>query len=150
MNTRWLIAGVVALLATTAGPAAAQGGGQQHGQPMNRGQAKKAERQAQANFNDHDRQIANNWYHQNRSRQLPPGLRDRDRLPPPMEARLRAGAVLDQDMRRRVYPAPVALVRGFAPAPRGYRYVVIGGHVVLVDTGYRVFDVISLSISLGP
>jgi hypothetical protein len=149
MKTRWLIAGVAALLAVTAGPAVAQGRGQGHGKAQNRGQAKKAERQAEARFNDHDRQIANNWYTHNRTRQLPPGFRDADRLPPNLETRLRPGYVLDPDLRRRVYPAPVVLVRGFTPAPPGYRYVVIGGHIVLVDDGYRLFDVIRLEINLG-
>ncbi len=44
---------------------------------------------------------------------------------------------------------PRSLTRGFAPAPRGYRYMVIGGHIVLVDTGYRVADVFRLTINIG-
>lgn len=28
----------------------------------------------------------------------------------------------------------------FPPAPFGYRYVLIGGRVVLIDPGYRVLD----------
>jgi Ni/Co efflux regulator RcnB len=148
MRARWLIVGVVALLSLNGGVAAAQGRGRGRGQQANRGQAKKAERQAETRFNDHDRAVAHNWYYHHR-RDLPPGLRDRDRLPPGVEARLRPGFVLDQEMRRSVYPVPVALVRVFAPAPAGYRYVVFGGHVVLVDAGFRVFDVIRLELGLG-
>lgn len=146
MRSRWLYAGAIALLALTSGTAVAQGGGNGRGRENAPGQVKKADRQAAARFADHDRQVANNWYSQNR-RALPRGLRATDRLPPDQQARVRPGFVLDRNMRARAYPAPVALVRTFAPAPRGYRYVVYGGQVVLVDDGYRVFDVISFNIS---
>ena len=147
MRARWMIAGTVTLLALTSGVAAAQGRGRGRGHE-NRGQERKAERRDEARFNDHDREIARNWYYHNR-RELPPGLRDRDRLPPGVEARLRPGFVLDRDMRRNVYPVPVVLERRFAPAPVGYRYVVLGGHIVVVDAAFRVFDVIRMEIVLG-
>jgi hypothetical protein len=50
-------------------------------------------------------------------------------------------------MRRRAYAAPRDLTRGFAPAPRGYRYMVVGGNVVLVDASFRVADVFRLNVS---
>ena len=155
MRAHWVLAGAVALLALTNGTAMAQGRG--HGRGHDKGpppgQAKKAERQ-EAKFADHDREIAHNWYvherrDRNEARELPPGLRDRDRLPPVIERRLQRGWVVDRDDRMRLYPPPVALVRGFAPPPPGYRYFLIGGHLMLVDPGYRVFDVIHLEISLG-
>ena len=151
MRARWMIAGAVALLAVTGGVAVAQGKGNSQGQ--NRGQAAKAQRaedqrQAQARINEHDRQVANNWYSQHRNKP-PRGFRRTDRLPPAYEGRLRPGYQFDPYMRRRAYAAPSDLTRGFAPAPRGYRYVVIGGHIVLVDAQYRVADVFRLSISFG-
>jgi Ni/Co efflux regulator RcnB len=151
MRARWMIASAVALLAVTSGVAVAQGNG--NGQGQNRGQAKKAQRaedqrQAQARINDHDRQAANTWYEQHRN-SPPRGFRRTDRLPQQYEARLQPGYQFDPYMRRRAYAAPSDLTRGFAPAPRGYRYVVIGGHIVLVDTGYRVADVFRLNISFG-
>jgi len=147
MSARWLIAGTVALLALNSGVATAQGRGRARGHE-NRGQEKKEERQAEARFNDHDREIARNWYYHNR-RDLPPGLRDRDRLPPGVVERLQPGFVLDREMQRNVYPVPVVLVRRFAPVPVGYRYVVFGGHIVLVDAAFRVFDVIRFEIPVG-
>jgi len=143
MKTRWLMAAAaVALLVTTSNPAVAQGRGR--GNDQNRGQAKKAARQ----FAERDRAAARQWYQQHRDR-LPRGFRDDDRLPPGFEVRLVPGFVFDMDMRRRSYPVPAGLARGFGPPPRGYRYLVIGGHVVLVDDGYRVHDVIRLEIILG-
>jgi Ni/Co efflux regulator RcnB len=169
MNTRLLVAVcTIGLASVTAGPVAAQGRGQAPGRPTNRrqaqpanrgqakptnrGQAKKAERgqvQARPAFREHDRELARNWYYHNR-RELPPGLRRQDRLPPGLEARLRAGYVIGPDMRRRIYPVPAQLIRAFPPPPRGYRYVVFGGHVILVDVRFRVFDVIRLDLDLRP
>lgn len=149
VRARWMIAAAVALLALSSGAAAAQGRGQHRGQLQNRGQAPRARRHAAAGprFNDHDRQIANNWYYHER-RNPRPGFRDSDRLPPSYEARLRPGYVFDADVRRQAYGAPVELTRGFAPAPRGYRYMVIGGYLVLVDVGYRIADVFRLEINV--
>ena len=150
MRARWMIAGAVALLAVTSVAAVAQGPGNQ----ANRGQTKKAERAAQAQrraearFNDHDRQLAREWYNQ-RQRNPPRGFRDSDRLPPEYETRIQPGYVFDPVVRRRAYPAPVELTLQFGPAPRGYRYMVIGGHIVLVDVGYRVADVFRLEINIG-
>lgn len=145
MKTRWItVACAAALLAVTSSVAMAQG----RGNTQNRGQAKKAQRQADARFAERDRQIANNYYVHNRQ-QLPPGLRDQDRLPPAQEQRVQPGYVFNRNDRQRMYPAPAPLVRGFAPAPPGYRYVTFGGHIVLVDNAYRVHDVIRLQINLG-
>jgi len=155
MRARWVLAGAMALLAVTSSGAAAQGRG--HGRGKDKGdlppgQAKREGRQ-EARFADHDREIAHNWYvherrNPNEDHGLPPGLRDRDRLPPGIERRLQRGWVIDRDDRRLLYPPPPALVRGFAPPPPGYRYFVFGGHLVMVDPGYRVFDVIHLELNL--
>ncbi len=84
-----------------------------------------------------------------RGRPLPPGLRDRDRLPPGLERKLEPGYVLTTDDRRVLYPMPALLVRQFAPPPAGFRYFSFGGHIVLVDNGFRVRDVIHLEIAAG-
>jgi hypothetical protein len=137
-----MFAAAVVLLALTSGAAVAQGRGNQ----PNRGQARKAQRRAEARFNDQDRQLARDWYNQHHSNP-PPGFRVRDRLPPEYEARIQPGYVFDPVIRRRAYPAPVDLTYQFGPAPRGYRYMVIGGQIVLVDVGYRVADVFRLEIN---
>ena len=155
MRARWILSGTVMLLAATCGSARGQGRG--HGHDGDRGlppgQARKQERR-EVRFDDHDRQVAHNWYvHEHRdpyqASDLPPGLRDRDRLPPAWERRLRRGYVIDRGWRERVYPAPSELVRVFAPPPPGCRYVLFGGQLLLVDRGYRVFDVIHLEIDFG-
>lgn len=106
------------------------------GQGRGRGAA-----QAHTRFDDHDRQVTITWYNSNQ-RNLPIGFRDRDRLSPAMELRFQEGFVLDRQMRLQVHSVPSALLRLLAPAPRSYRYVVVGGHIALIDGSYRVYDVI--------
>jgi Ni/Co efflux regulator RcnB len=97
--------------------------------------------QAHTQFDDHDRQVTSTWYDSHRT-SLPRGLRDNDRFPPDVEGRIAAGFVLEAPMRRQVYAVPSALLRQLGPAPRGDRYVMVGGHILLIDRGYRVIDVI--------
>jgi hypothetical protein len=98
-------------------------------------------------FDDHDRQAAHGWYTEHHDR-LPEGLRDRDRLSPEFESRLREGEVLDLDLRHRIHPVPHDLLERLPPCPRHYRYVIIGGHICLIDNGYRVFDIIHFELNL--
>ncbi len=157
MRTRWLYAGAMALLALTSTTALAQGHGRGRGHDKGEppGQAKKEDRQDEAQFRDQDREYANNWYYheyrdtRDNRRELPPGLRDRDRLPPGIERQLQRGWVIDRDYRQQLYPVPVVLVRRFAPPPEGCRYVFFGGRIVLVDPGFRVLDMLQLNINLG-
>jgi Ni/Co efflux regulator RcnB len=93
------------------------------------------------NFGDNDRQATRTWYEAHQ-RSLPVGLRVSDRFSPEVELQFQAGYVIDKRMRGQVHDVPPDLRRLLAPAPRGYRYIVIGGHIVLVDSGYRVYDVI--------
>jgi Ni/Co efflux regulator RcnB len=99
-------------------------------------------------FDDHDKQVARDWYRtHDRDRDHVRGFRDADRHRDWDESRFREGYVIDRDMRRYAYAPPSVLVRGFAPPPRGWRYVVIGGHVVLVDNGWRVHDTIHFELN---
>ena len=102
--------------------------------------------QGHSRFDDHDRQVSRDWYHQHHDHP-PIGLRDRDRLPPEYESRLHEGYVLDRTMRGRIHPIPADYDRQLPPAPHGYRYVFIGGHAVLIDDGYRVHDVIHFELN---
>jgi Ni/Co efflux regulator RcnB len=142
MKTRWWVsAGVTVLLALACCAAVAQNG-QNRGNDQNRGQNKKTYRQ----FNDKQRQYAHTYYNQNRNQEV---FRQDNRWNNDYENRLQPGYVLDDDMRRMSRPAPYEMTRGFGPAPRGYRYVVIGGHVVMIDDGYRVHDTIHFELNLG-
>ncbi len=149
MKTRWWITACgTVLLALTGSFTVAQDRGQdkqdrndqgRDDRGENRGQAKKHYRQ----FNDNQRQSARQYYNQHQDE---PAFQ-RNRWNHDYESRLQPGYVLDPDMRRLSPPAPRELTRGLGPAPRGYRYIVVGGHVVLVDNGYRVHDAIHLELN---
>ena len=98
-------------------------------------------------FNDQDRQATRDWYQQHQ-KHLGAGWRQRDRLSPSMQARLQNGQRLDPQLRRQMHWLPSDLSRRYGPAPRGYRYAIIGGNIVLLDAGYTVWDVFGLDITV--
>jgi Ni/Co efflux regulator RcnB len=98
-------------------------------------------------FTDQDRQVTRDWYQQHRNR-LGAGWRQQDRLPPYMESRLRRGQRLDPRLRREMHWLPSDLARRYGPAPRGYRYAIIGGNIVLLDDAYQVHDVFRLDFQI--
>jgi Ni/Co efflux regulator RcnB len=151
MQTRWWVTVcATGLVAMTCVAGVAQDGhdhdnDRNHGQSQrdeNRGQTKKRYRQ----FNENQRQYATTYYNQNRGQEV---FRNDERWNNDYDSRLHSGYVLDDDMRRMSRPAPYEMTRGMGRPPRGYRYVVIGGHVVLIDGGYRVHDAIHFEINLG-
>jgi Ni/Co efflux regulator RcnB len=96
-------------------------------------------------FNDNDRRVTQDWARQHQ-RHLGAGWRQRDRLTPAMQARLRNGQRLDPQLRRQIHWMPSDLSRRYGPAPRGYRYAMIGGNVVMLDDQYDVRDVFTINL----
>lgn len=109
------------------------------------GKVAVAQDRGQHSFNDNDRQATREWYQQHQTR-LGAGWRQRDRLSPSMQARLRNGQRLDPRLRRQIHWVPADLSRRYGPAPRGYRYAMIGGNVVMLDSNYGVHDVFSVNL----
>ena len=101
----------------------------------------RVDAQSHQRFDDRDRQAATGWY-QGHQTNLPRGLRNNDRFPPDVEGRVQSGWVIDPGMRRQIYSVPSGLLRLLGPAPRGERYVMVNGHILLIDRSYRVIDVI--------
>lgn len=146
MKARWFTAASTVVLLAVTSMAAAQdhardGNDDNHGDKHdeNHGQSKKQYRQ----FNDRQRENARQYYSQHHDDEI---FR-KNQWNDDYERRLQPGYVLDPDMRRLSRPAPYEMTRSLGPAPRGYRYVVIGGHVVLIDNGYRVHDAIHLELN---
>jgi hypothetical protein len=149
MKTQWWISAcAVGLIAVTSAAGAPQNRGYQNDQDhRNRWQDDHdRSREVHNRFDDHDREVAREWYQNHRDYR---GVRENDRLAPQYEDRLREGYVMDYQMRRWARPAPYELVERFGPPPPGYRYLLVNGHLVLVDRGYRVHDVIHFELNLG-
>jgi Ni/Co efflux regulator RcnB len=95
-------------------------------------------------FNQHDRQVTQDWYNQHQNN-APRGMRSSDRLAPAEEQRMQSGQPYDRQLRRRSYSVPTGLRHQLPPPPRNHRYVAVGQHVALVDTVNNVLrDVIHL------
>jgi len=109
------------------------------------GQGADWRRQHHTSFNDQDRQATRDWYQQH-GKGLGAGWRRQDRLSPTLQGRLRAGQRLDPQLRRQMHPLPGDLSRRYGAAPSGYRYVIIGGNVVMLDNADEVHDVFSLTL----
>jgi Ni/Co efflux regulator RcnB len=97
---------------------------------------------------DQDRQAstqkaARDWYNQHQDHP-PKGFRKQDQLSADEESRLREGAPLDRSFRQRTHSVPRDLSRTLPKASRGHRYVVVGGHVVMMDNKQQVESVIHL------
>ncbi len=133
------------LLAISGGAAMAR----EHGQDRDDDDRdhRKDEQRGHHRFDDHDRREARQWYEHHRDRPSE-GFRDHDRFAREYEGRLREGYILDPEMRRMCHPIPEDLAYRLPPPRRHCRYVVIGGHLCLIDNGYRVQDVIHFELNL--
>ena len=94
-------------------------------------------------FDARDREAARKWYNEHREN-LPEGFRDEHPLRPEDASRLRAGAALDSDTRKKIRPVPVDLLRRLPPPPRHYRYAVLDERILLVDKTWNISDIIDL------
>jgi Ni/Co efflux regulator RcnB len=113
--------------------------------PQEQDRAQAQNHQDEARFQDKDRQAARDWYQHHRENP-PEGFRQSDRLDSSMESHLRVGVVMDNDLRHRIHPVPADLLATLPPPPAGYRYEVVGGQIVLVDSGWRIHDIININL----
>jgi hypothetical protein len=75
-------------------------------------------------------------------RGLPPGLANRDRLPPGLEMQLQRNGRLPPGLEKQALPGE--LIGRLPPVPRGYERVIVDTHVVLVETASQIIaDVIT-------
>jgi hypothetical protein len=136
---RWLAACGAVLLALA--PAAAFD--KEHG----RGQGKHEQREhREYRYSDRDREALRGWYSGRRGN-LPPGLAKRDELPPGLERQLVVRGTLPPGLRKKIHPCPPDLVRLLPPPPAYCRHVIIGGHVVLMNSRtYMVLDIFHFAL----
>lgn len=94
-------------------------------------------------FSAGDRAYLDDWYRGHRGH-LTVEFEGRDHWRPQYEQRIVTGYVVEPELRRWAHPAPVEFEAHLGQLPRGYRYVVIGDHICVVDDGWRVYDVYHL------
>jgi Ni/Co efflux regulator RcnB len=133
---QWRLAAGTALLSLALGSPSAWA--------QDRNRSSQTARQQQAahdRFDDNDRRSVTEWYDQHQ-RNPPVGFRAADRLAANIESLFVPGYVIDRPMRAHIHAVPSDLLRRLPAPPRGDRYAIVDGHVVLIDRGYRVVDVI--------
>ena len=93
-------------------------------------------------FDDHDRAAARDWYahHHDYFRHDEGRYWHRE-----WEPNIREGFILNREMRGAIRPVPRDLRLPYPPP--GYRYVVIGDHICLIDRDYRIHDVLHFELN---
>jgi Ni/Co efflux regulator RcnB len=144
---RWLHFSWVAAfaLASLASARPIEGQGQGHGRGHNKHDRDDDDDRGRdhdrGGYSDHDRDAARDWYDR-RHNDLPPGLAKRDRLPPGLERQLEVRGTLPPGLRKKIQACPEDLERRLPPPPPDCRHVIVGGHLVLLNTrSFLVVDV---------
>jgi hypothetical protein len=93
-------------------------------------------------FTTAERTVITRWFTSNRSN-LPPGLAKRETLPPGLERQLRERGTLPPGLEKKIQPLPLELERQLTVLPTGYRRVVIGGNVIVMNpTTGLIYDIV--------
>jgi hypothetical protein len=96
-------------------------------------------------FTVHDRTVVAHWLGSPKA--LPPGLAKREYLPPGQEKQLRQRGTLPPGLQKKIQPLPLEIERQLSLLPTGYRRVVIGNNVVLVNERTAlIYDIIRVVI----
>ena len=145
MNIRtWFAAGLILWMSLTGSLSVAQKGkGKEHKESRTVGDGiREVLPPSEILFTQEERTLVVGWFRNNGSG-LPPGLAKRNRLPPGLEKQLRERGTLPPGLQKKLAPVPVALEQRLRVLPTGYRRVVIGGNIILLDerTAF-IYDVI--------
>jgi len=91
-------------------------------------------------FDEHDRQLILEWFRGHADRLEPASSLDRWSHRD-VSAYLRVDSVLDEDTRTLAGPMPAKLASQLRALPRGWRYVMLGYNICIVDAGWTIRDV---------
>jgi len=92
-------------------------------------------------FDDRDRREFRSWYNSHRQN-------FRDRLPRDLDSRIGSGYRVGPEVWRYYRPVPYDLARRLPMPPPGYRYVMLGDRLVLLDSRDTVRDGFSFHLNL--
>lgn len=107
------------------------------------GRIKQALPESEPVFTEQERIFIKDWFRTRGRSGLPPGLAKRDRLPPGLEKQLRERGTLPPGLQKKIHPLPYDLERQLRRLPTGYKRVIIGGNVILMEEKTAViYDII--------
>ncbi len=134
MRSHWLVdACIVILVGLCSSIDASPQHGKGHGKNKTVGdEVRETLPESEPVFTVEERLVIHSWAQNGRSG-LPPGLAKRDQLPPGLQKHLQKHGTLPPGLQKKVQPLPVALERQLHVLPTGYRRVVIGGNIILMN-----------------
>ncbi|MCL6565120.1 MAG: hypothetical protein K6U09_01730 [Acidobacteriia bacterium] len=107
------------------------------------GRIKEALPKSEPVFTEHERVLIKDWFRVHGRKGLPPGLAKRDRLPPGLEKQLRERGTLPPGLQKKLHPLPIELERQLHRLPTGYKRVILGGNIILMEEKTAViYDII--------
>jgi hypothetical protein len=85
-------------------------------------------------FGRDEARIIMEWFHDaDNLNGLPPGLANREELPPGLQRQLVRNGKLPPGLEKKIQPLPPVLVARLPPLPDNRTRVIIGGNVILMD-----------------
>jgi hypothetical protein len=93
-------------------------------------------------FNDHDRQVIGDYYARYKAKKVPPGLAKKDQLPPGLAKQVMKNGTLPPGLQSRALPPDLEIK--LSRLPDGYKRVIIGANIAILNTTTRVIaDIIT-------
>jgi hypothetical protein len=93
-------------------------------------------------FSDRDRQIIGDYYARYKAKKVPPGLAKKDQLPPGLARQVVKNGTLPPGLQGRALPQD--LETRLSRLPDGYKRVIIGTKIAILNTATRVIaDIIA-------
>jgi len=93
-------------------------------------------------FSDSDRQVIGDYYARFKAKKVPPGLAKKDQLPPGLAKQVVKNGTLPPGLQDRVLPTDLELK--LSRLPDGYKRVIIGANIAILNTHTRVIaDIIT-------
>jgi hypothetical protein len=130
---KWMLRGALAFCLISVQNALAQGNseGHGHGKAHDKHGDDDNRDEDRGYYYEHEKEV-HDWYYAHGDN-LPPGLANKDRLPPGLEKQLVRHGTLPPGLQKKIQPCPPELVRYLPPPPPDCANVLIGGHIVLLN-----------------
>ena len=93
-------------------------------------------------FSDRDRQVIGDYYSRYKAKKVPPGLAKKDQLPPGLAKQVMKNGTLPPGLQSRALPPDLEIK--LSRLPDGYKRVIIGANIAILNTTTRVIaDIIT-------
>ena len=122
-----ILLGVILILTACQGPARSTSGGVIVQTPGSK---------VSVVFSDRDRQVIGDYYARHKVKKVPPGLAKKDQLPPGLAKQVVKNGALPPGLQGRALPSD--LETKLSRLPDGYRRIIIGANIVILNTATQV------------